>query len=208
MLKYTPRFYPHICLWGDDTIHKNNRHTPHPRTRYITVTALFAALIAISAQIRIPLGPVPLTAQSMAVLITGYVLGSKYGMFSTLLYTAVGLAGVPVFTSGGGPAYIMSPTFGYIIGFTLCAMITGWLASLVHDGKSWKAYLVMLAGLSGIYIPGIAWLIVYFRFFAPVSSDITTILKIGFIIPVNGDLLTAIPAAILAVKIRQRMFPT
>ena len=71
------------------------------RTQNITKTALFAAIISISAYIRIPTGPVPLTFQSAAVLITGYCLGHKYGALSTILYTVVGLAGLPVFASGG-----------------------------------------------------------------------------------------------------------
>ena len=86
-----------------------NKHS-----RKITKSALFAAVISISAYIKIPVGVVPLTLQSPAVLIAGYCLGIKYGAFATIIYTAVGLAGLPVFASGGGPAYVLSPTFGYI----------------------------------------------------------------------------------------------
>ena len=80
----------------------------------ITKTAIFAAIIAVSAYIRIPTGIIPLTFQSVAVTLTGYSLGNKYGPMATVLYAMVGLAGLPVFSSGGGPAYILSPTFGYI----------------------------------------------------------------------------------------------
>ena len=174
----------------------------------LTKTALFAAVISISAYIRIPTTPVPLTFQSVAVLITGYCLGPRYGASATILYTAVGLAGLPVFASGGGPAYVFSPTFGYIIGFTFCAIITGYLSRFNVKATILKAYLIMLAGLIGIYIPGILWFILSLNWIAGVPADITTILKIGLLIPLAGDLITTIPAAIVAVKIRKNISRT
>ena len=72
-------------------------------TRNLTLTALFAALISVSAFLRIPAGAVPLTMQSAAVLITGFSLGPGRGFAATILYTALGLAGLPIFSSGGGP---------------------------------------------------------------------------------------------------------
>ncbi|MFC1561034.1 biotin transporter BioY [Candidatus Latescibacterota bacterium] len=178
------------------------------RIQDLTKTALFAAVISISAYIRIPTTLVPLTFQSVAVLITGYCLGPRYGAFATILYTAVGLAGLPVFASGGGPVYFFSPTFGYIIGFTFCAMITGYLARFNVKGTILKAYLIMLAGLIGIYIPGILWFILSLNWIAGIPGDIITILKISLLIPLAGDLITTIPAAIVAVKIRKNISRT
>ena len=176
--------------------------------RNITKTALFAAIISISAYIRIPAGPVPLTLQTVAVLITGYCLGYKYGSFATILYTVVGLAGLPVFASGGGPAYVLSPTFGYIIGFTSCAFITGYLSGFNIRGSILKAYLIMLAGLAGIYIPGIVWLTISLNWIAAVPTSFIILLKIGVLIPLAGDLITTIPAAIVAVKIKKNISRT
>lgn len=175
------------------------------RTQNITKTALFAAIISISAYIRIPTSPVPLTFQSVAVLITGYCLGAKYGAFSTILYTAVGLAGLPVFASGGGLSYVLLPTFGYIIGFTFCAIITGYLSGFNVKDSILKAYLIMLAGLVGIYIPGIAWFIISLNLFADVPPGIDSIIKVSLLIPLAGDLLTTVPAAIVAVKIKKNI---
>ena len=178
------------------------------RTRDITLTALFSAIISISAFLKIPVGLVPLTLQSTAVLIAGYCLGPKNGAHSTLLYTAVGLAGLPVFASGGGPAYILSPTFGYIIGFTVCAVITGFLSRFNEKGVFFTAYLIMLAGLAGIYIPGILWLLISLNWIAEVPPTVVSTLKIGLIIPLAGDLLTTVPAAIVAIKIRKKISRT
>ena len=178
------------------------------RIHNITKTALFASVISVSAYIRIPIGPVPLTLQTTAVLIAGYCLGPKYGAYTTILYTAVGLAGLPVFASGGGPAYVLLPTFGYIIGFTVCAMITGYLSGLNVRGSYVKAYVIMLAGLPGIYIPGILWFILSLSWIATVPPNISTILKVCLLIPLAFDLVTIIPAAIVAVKIRKNISRT
>ncbi|MFC1649959.1 biotin transporter BioY [Candidatus Latescibacterota bacterium] len=169
----------------------------------LTKTALFAAIISISAYIRIPTSIVPLTFQSVAVLITGYSLGPRLGAYATILYTAVGLIGLPVFSSGGGPAYIFSPTFGYIIGFTFCAVLTGYLAKFNLKGSIPKAYIIMLAGLAGIYIPGVLWLLISLRWISAVQIDIPSVIKAGLLIPLAGDLLTTVPASIAAVRIRE-----
>ena len=173
------------------------------RTRSITLAALFAAILAVSAYIRIPIGPVPLTLQTSAALIAGYALGPAAGAAATLIYTAVGLAGLPVFTSGGGPAYILSPTFGYILGFTLCAVITGLIARVNRSGSAITAYILMLAGIAAIYIPGIIWLFMSMHWLSGASPDTGTLLKIGLIIPLPGDLVTAIPAAVISVRLRK-----
>jgi biotin transport system substrate-specific component len=174
-------------------------------TNTLTRVALFAAILALSAYIRIPAGPVPLTLQSTAALLCGYCLGPREGASATLLYTAVGLAGLPVFTSGGGPAYLLSPTFGYIVGFTFCALATGALASLVPRGSAFAAYCVMLAGLVCLYIPGVLWLTVSLRAVSGAPPDIASILRTGLIIPFAGDILKTIPAAAIGVRLRAHL---
>ena len=178
------------------------------RIHAITRPALFAALISISAYLRIPAGPVPLTLQTAAVLIAGYTLGPKHGALATIMYTLVGLAGLPVFAAGSGPAYVLSPTFGYILGFTLCAWITGTLARQNPGGSVIKAYLIMLVGLVFVYLPGIAWLIVAMRWLSAVPTSVVILVKIGILLPLPGDLLTMIPAAVIGVALRKRMYPT
>lgn len=159
--------------------------------------------MSVSAYIRIPLGPVPLTMQSFTALVTGYCLGPGSGAAAMLLYTAIGLAGLPVFSSGGGPAYILSPTFGYIIGFTVCAAVTGFLARFNKRESVATAYLFMLAGLAFIYIPGVLWLMAALHWIADVPASVANILKIGFVIPIIGDLITTVPAAALSVRLRK-----
>ena len=175
------------------------------RTHIVTRVALFAAVMAVSAFIRIPLGTVPLTLQSAAALVTGYCLGPVHGAAATLLYTAIGLAGIPVFASGGGPAYVLSPTFGYIIGFTICAWISGFLARFNERNSILYAYCIMIVSLAGIYIPGVAWLTIAMHWIADVPVTAATLMKIGLFIPLIGDLITTLPAALVAVKIRKSL---
>ncbi len=171
----------------------------------VTITALFAAVISLSAFIRIPTSLVPLTFQSVAVLITGYALGPRQGAFAVILYTAIGLVGLPVFSSGGGPAYVLSPTFGYILGFTLCAVVTGYLAAFNMRRSAVTAYLIMLAGLAGIYVPGIIWLLISQKWIFAAEIDTVTLIKAGLLIPLAGDIITTIPAAVAGVQIRERI---
>lgn len=175
----------------------------HSRTRSLTLAALFAAVLAVSAYIRIPVGPVPLTLQTAAALIAGYSLGPAWGAAATLLYTAVGLAGLPVFASGGGPAYVLSPTFGYILGFTLCAVVTGLLARFNRRGGAVTAYFLMLAGIAAIYLPGVLWLIMSMRWLTDSPAGTGALLKIGLLVPLPGDLVTAVPAAVISVRLRK-----
>ena len=95
------------------------------RLRQLLVAALFAALMCVSAFLRIPIPPTPLlfTLQTFVVFASGLMLKPKYALASMLVYTALGLFGLPVFSAGGGIAYVLQPSFGFIIGFSVCAVL-------------------------------------------------------------------------------------
>lgn len=92
----------------------------------LSQAGLVVALMAISAHLAIPVGPVPITLQTMVCLLGGKVLGARWGAYAMLAYMTLGLMGLPVFSSGAGPAYLLHPTFGYIVGFVGAALYTGW----------------------------------------------------------------------------------
>ncbi|MFC3420200.1 biotin transporter BioY [Salinicoccus hispanicus] len=94
-------------------------------TKHLVYIALFAALIAVGAQIRLPIGPVPVTFQVPMALLAGLLLGPKLGAMSALVYLLMGLVGLPVFAGGGGLATVVSPTFGFIIGLIPAAFFAG-----------------------------------------------------------------------------------
>ena len=140
-------------------------------------------LLAVSARITfyLPFTPVPVSGQTLAVLLTGTVLGSCRGLLSVVSYISLGVAGLPVFAGGAGPGYLAGPTGGYLAGFAAAAYVTGWLAERGWDRKASTAALSMTAGNIMIYLFGLAWLS---RLVEP-----DDLLQAGFYPFLAGDLL-------------------
>jgi biotin transport system substrate-specific component len=118
-------------------------------------------LVALSAQIaiRLPFSPVPITGQTLAVLLVGALLGARRGSLALLAYLAEGAAGLPVFANGSaGPTYMSGPTGGYLFGFVLAAGLTGALAERGWDRRVWLTALAMVLGNVVIYACGLVWL--------------------------------------------------
>jgi biotin transport system substrate-specific component len=148
-------------------------------------------LIALAAQIsiRLPFSPVPITGQTLAVLLIGALLGSRRGALSVVVYLVQGLVGLPVFASGAmGPAYLMGPTGGYLVGFIAAAYTTGRLAERGWDRDVISTSLAMLAGNAIIYVFGLVWLSVY------VGKQATALGLAPFVL---GDVIKLTLAAIL-----------
>ncbi len=93
----------------------------YARVRYSVFAALSAALTAVGALIKIPFFPVPMTLQTLFTLTAGVMLPPRWAAISQVLYLLVGLAGLPVFADGGGAAYVLRPTFGYLLFLPLLA---------------------------------------------------------------------------------------
>lgn len=123
---------------------------------------LGSVAIALSAQVAIPLPftPVPITGQTLGVLLVGAALGSRLGFLAVVAYIAEGAAGLPVWSPGTtmGVARLMGPTGGYILGFAVAAGLVGWLAERGWDRSVWKTILAMLLGNLVIYACGLAGL--------------------------------------------------
>ena len=149
----------------------------------------FAVLTGFSARFTIETGIIPITMQTLVVLLSGILLGSKRGAMSQITYISMGMAGLPWFARGGGMQYIMSPTFGYIIGFVFAAFLTGWLAEKGWDKSVKTAIVAIFLGNILIYIPGVLWLT---RF---VGSD--NVLATGVYPFIAGDLLKVLLAGII-----------
>ena len=94
-------------------------------TRSLVYCALFTALIAVGAFIKIPIPVVPFTLQYLFTMLAGILLGSRLGSLSVLAYMILGLIGLPIFSEGGGIGYVFKPSFGYIIGFCVGTFVTG-----------------------------------------------------------------------------------
>ena len=120
-----------------------------------------SALIALSAWIAVPLpfSPVPVTAQTFAVLLVGSALGARRGAASALAYLAEGAAGMPVFAGGAAGAHVLAgPTGGYLAGFVLGAFVCGALAERGFDRRPVTTVASMVVGNIAILVPGLLWL--------------------------------------------------
>jgi biotin transport system substrate-specific component len=128
------------------------------------VTVGFSLLIGLSAQVAIPLPftPVPLTFQTLAVLLCGALLGRTRGISAVLLYLAEGSAGLPVFSGGrAGVAHLLGPTGGYLAGFLAAAFLAGLLAEKGWDRKFLTALAALLIADAAVFVPGVLWLGAY-----------------------------------------------
>ena len=163
----------------------------------ITMVVAGAVLTAGAAQLFIPIWPVPITGQTFAVLLVGTTLGALRGALSMVLYIALGAFGLPVFSqSSAGLDVIAGPTGGYLIGFVLAALLTGWLAQRSWDRKVVGAGVAFLAGTVVIYAVGLPWLSVALgQLGAP--NDLGATLQAGLMPFIPGDIVKAIAAGVL-----------
>lgn len=150
------------------------------KTIELVLVGLFAALTAIGAFIQIPGPVVPFTLQFVFCAFAGMLLGRKLGLYSQLLYVGIGLAGIPVFTKGGGLTYIFIPTFGYLLGFILCATIIGFLVEKLQNYSFTKLLMCVLVGLGAVYIVGIPYLYVILKYYMSKPIDFNKAMAIGF----------------------------
>lgn len=177
------------------------------RIRRLALVVLFADLTAVGARISLPLAPVPLTLQTAVVLLSGALLGPGAGALSQVLYLAMGLAGLPVFSSGGGLGYLLSPTIGYLAGFVGGSWLTGFLFRS-RAVRGWPAaFAAMAAGLLPIYAAGLAGLHLNLMLVQNTRLAPGALLKAGLLIPLPGDLLKAALATAVWISLRSRRVP-
>jgi biotin transport system substrate-specific component len=143
----------------------------------------FSVLVGLTAQVTIPLWPVPLTLTTLGVLFTGGALGNTRGALALLLYLAEGAAGLPVFADGAsGIAYMLGPTGGYLVGFVFAAGVVGLLAERGWDRRPLWTAVAMVVGNLVIYALGVAWLAIFL-------GDLRTAFVQGVLIFIIGDLV-------------------
>ncbi len=190
------------------------------RTLQLSLAGLFTALTIVGAYIRIPLPLVPITLQTFFVWLSGFVLGPAFGAMSQLLYLLIGLVGFPVFAKGGGPAYVLQPTFGYLLGFPLASGLIGFLAhgprkELTPAGAlqnlrgipNLRLLLIGVAGMLAVFIPGVLYLYFVGNRVAQLHIGLDQAVWTGFLVFVPGDLLKL--AGIVAVLrlLEKRIIP-
>ena len=154
-----------------------------------------AALTALAAQIAVEIWPVPITGQTLAVLLVGMSLGAVRGGLSLALYAVLGGLGLPVFSdSESGWGVILGPTGGYIIGFVLAAVLTGWLAQQSWDRKILRAILASAAGTVVIFAVGLPWLAAYLGAVGA-PNDLDSVLRGGLYPFIIGGIIKSLIGA-------------
>ncbi|MFC0388979.1 biotin transporter BioY [Muricoccus vinaceus] len=157
-----------------------------PALRFWSMALLGSAVLAASAQVSLPMWPVPATLQTLAVLLLGALGGSRLGAAAVLLYIAEGAMGLPVFAAGAaGPAALMGPTAGFLLGFVASAAIAG----QAGQGALRQA-LVLAAAHLAVFVPGVLWLAGF--------VGMERAVMVGFVLFVPGTLVkTALAFAAL-----------
>lgn len=169
-----------------------------------------ALLTGLAAQLRVqlPWSPVPITGQTFAVLLAGVLLGKWWGGVSLALYAGLGIAGVPWFTGfGSGLGYLAGPTGGYVIGFVFAALFLGYFTDKYVRARSFVSMLALMlfANFVLIYVPGLLQLGLWLNIVKGQPVTLSSLLMMGAIPFIVGDITKAVLAAAIARGITPKM---
>lgn len=157
-----------------------------------------AAFVAILAQVSIPLWPVPITGQTLGVLVVGAALGSVRGAISLTTYMLVGLAGLPVFADFTGTiAAVAKPSFGYVIGFIFAAFVAGWFAERNWDRRPALAFVGFVVASAMPFVFGIPYLWLILDVIGGADLTFWQLLQAGLFPFIVGGLIKAGLAALI-----------
>ena len=169
---------------------------PVEKLRMVVLASLMAALTAVGAYIYVPIGPVPIILSTLFVILSGLLLGSRWGLTSMALYLLVGAIGLPVFAGGkGGFAHFMGPTGGYLFGYLFASWITGFISERSRGRMTLDIFAVIIGSLA-LYALGVPWL----KMITQMSW--TKALMVGVLPFLLGDAIKASVVLILARAIR------
>ena len=164
----------------------------------IVMALAMAGMTGLLAQVRIFVewSPVPITGQTLAVLLAGVLLGRRWGGASMAIYAFLGIAGVPWFT---GMTSGLGATGGYLIGFILAALFIGYVTDKYIKSRYFISMLGVMAfaSLFLIYVPGIIWLGIWLKAVSGVSVSVIPLLAMGVAPFIAGDIIKCVAAAII-----------
>ena len=163
---------------------------PMDIVRQVGLVIGFSLLTALAAQVAIPIGPIPITGQTFAVLLTGALLGSRMGALAMIAYLVEGASGLPFFAGGtGGLAHLVGPAGGYLIAFPAAAYVTGAFAEHDWDRQFFTAVLAMLIGSLVIIFCGWGW------FSLSTRTNALTAFRFTVLPFIPGDIIKIVLAA-------------
>ena len=149
---------------------------------YVLLTSIIGSfLLAVSSKVQIPLTPVPVTLQTLVLLVMSMFLGWRGAVGATSLYLFQGAIGLPVFAHGGGFIILFGPTGGYLFGFLIASLVVGYLAEKGWDKSVILTFTSMTIGTLIIYLFGVIWL--------SYLKDLNTALVFGLLPFITPDIL-------------------
>lgn len=166
------------------------------RTRNLIFCALLAALTAVGAFLKLPLGAMAVTLQFLFTCYAGLLLGPLWGAASQTVYVLLGLLGLPIFTLGGGLGYLFQPSFGFLLGLIPAAAVVGALCG--RDGQPKRVFLACLCALAVLYLVGIPYMYLIFNAYLGKGMDLFAVLKAGMLVYLPGDFLKLLAVALTA----------
>ncbi|HEX9974443.1 MAG TPA: biotin transporter BioY [bacterium] len=179
------------------------------RNRIIISIGLFTALTAVGAYIKIPLPHVPVTLQTFFVIMSGNLLGWRYGTISQMSYLVLGLIGLPIFAYGGGPGYIFQPSFGFLLGYPIAAFTIGLLLNLSFSNHKYNVIerirpvlRIIFADLIGvliIFITGLSYLYLNIKYNLYLNIESATVAGLNFKNVLQSVILLFFPVDLLKV---------
>lgn len=170
-------------------------------TKDMIRVSFFTSLTVIGGFLSLHIGPVPMTMQTVFVILSGVILGPKLASYSQIVYVLLGLIGLPVFAGGvGGLGSVLSPSFGFIIGFIPAANIIGQIMVLREYNKK-NILIASLLGTISIFLIGIIYMHFILNIYMDNSFNFIEILNIGLIPFIPGEILKIILSTNIAIRI-------
>ena len=171
------------------------------KTRSMILCAVFVAFLALGAYIKIPTPFMPLTCQTLFVLMVGTLLGAVGGAVCVAVYVFLGLLGLPILAEGGGFAYVLRPTFGYLIGFVAGAFVVGKMTRNLRGKGYRQIFFANIFGLLAIYLIGFPYYFLISRYYFGMSDGFLYFLTYGFLLPIPFDVLLCFVSAFLGKRL-------
>ncbi|MFV0374890.1 biotin transporter BioY [Microbacterium sp.] len=173
---------------------------PASRMRAIAMDAALVlagvGLVALLAKVSFFIGPVPISGQTLGVIVVGAALGSRRGAVSLTTYMLAGLAGAPIFAGPvAGPAYVLSPSFGFIVGFIPAAFVAGWFAERAWDRSPWLAFVGFISASIIPFLFGVPYMAFILNVVQSMGLTFGQIMDAGVLPFIAGGVIKAAIAA-------------